>query len=1245
MKILAIRIKNLASLEGISEIDFTEEPLKSSGIFAITGATGAGKSTILDALCLALYGKTPRYLQAKEIGIEIHDVKGSTISQGDVRGILRDGTADGFAEVDFVGIDGQHYRAIWSVRRARNKAEGNMQADTIMLKNISSNLDIPGKKVETYNEIERLVGLNFEQFTRSVLLAQGDFTAFLKANKDDKSSLLEKLTGTSIYSEISKRIFEKSKLEEQQLRELNLRKEGINVLTEEELQAFSEEQTNLHAQIENLEKKIEELRIEITWHERLAQLQAYQTAAATDLEAAAKVKASSVVRAQKLHQVEQVQKTRTWVDALQHAKQQQEEKTIELKEVGDTLSKLEEQKESLEKLLQASEKELNEKNKAATDALPSLEKAKELDTLLLEKSNQFQKAKEAAEKAVEKSEQYRVQLEQRKNESTHLNAEIEAIETWKMDHISRKPITENRDIILSKLQDAQKLVEELNIVQTKLAEVQEKIEKKESDTGIHENNLRNKEVTFESTRKNYETQSEALLLIPIEVIGLEKQQVDDSLENIIKAQAHWKILYNLIESIDALNQKQRGYEAESKIKEEALEEVSRRLVTEEARKEASEKLLQQARLTASESVERLRASLLDNEPCPVCGSEDHPYALHNPSLDHVLAEMEKGHQENERIYLSSLREQSGLKEACVNLKQTIASQSEEIESRKAIFEKENKEWADFTIAKESITVSPAQVANWIDEKLQVLKVKQVELHNKTNTYVDQNQKVEVTKRQLDLLKEELNNLANQIRDNKREYTSLRELQISYVQEQEKIVVSLQQVEQTLNPFFTNRDWMSKWKEKPEVFLEQINNFAKRWKENTDKLEHDTKRQAILSATITEWEVQFKSLLEDSTQKIDSQSNLHKEYKSLKQQRIVIFNGESVAQVELRLKDAVGKAQALQESQKAKQQQLNIESARGIAQKDQLLKDISSLESRTQDSSKKIGEWLANYNAKQDAAIGLEELLNLLLFTGDWIDAERVELKGIEEEVTKAKSILNERTQLLEQHKQSYTVNLQLEEANELLSKTKADLEIKKQAKNEIGFRLEQDNSNKNKIGDLFKSIATQAAITENWSKLNEIIGSADGKKFRQIAQEYTLDVLVGYANIHLEMLTNRYKIQRIPASLGLQVVDQDMGDEVRTVYSLSGGESFLVSLALALGLASLSSSRMKVESLFIDEGFGSLDPTTLNIAMDALERLHNQGRKVGVISHVQEMTERIPTQIKVSKMASGKSKVEVIGNY
>jgi len=196
-------------------------------------------------------------------------------------------------------------------------------------------------------------------------------------------------------------------------------------------------------------------------------------------------------------------------------------------------------------------------------------------------------------------------------------------------------------------------------------------------------------------------------------------------------------------------------------------------------------------------------------------------------------------------------------------------------------------------------------------------------------------------------------------------------------------------------------------------------------------------------------------------------------------------------------------------------------------------------------------------------------------------------------------------------------------------------------KSAIDFRLQTHEANKKKIAHFKEEADLKKEISEKWAKLNELAGSADGAKFRRIAQSYTLDILLSYANVQLQSLTNRYRLERVPDTLALQVVDCDMCDEIRTVHSLSGGESFLVSLALALGLSSLSSNRMKVESLFIDEGFGSLDAETLRVTMDALENLRTQGRKIGVISHVQEMTERIPVQIQVQRLNNGRSSVSV----
>jgi exonuclease SbcC len=241
----------------------------------------------------------------------------------------------------------------------------------------------------------------------------------------------------------------------------------------------------------------------------------------------------------------------------------------------------------------------------------------------------------------------------------------------------------------------------------------------------------------------------------------------------------------------------------------------------------------------------------------------------------------------------------------------------------------------------------------------------------------------------------------------------------------------------------------------------------------------------------------------------------------------------------------------------------------------------------------------------------------------------------------AKAILRERRERRAAHEQerigkedAATTRRLLDELMFRFEEVRTDFTRKKLA-------LAEDDLRREKSSTLLAELERQQSITRLWGQLAELIGSSDGKKFRNYAQQFTLDVLLGYANRHLQDLVRRYRLERVKDTLALLVVDQDMGDEVRSIHSLSGGESFLVSLALALGLASLSSNRVRVESLFIDEGFGSLDADTLSIAMHALDSLQSQGRKVGVITHVQEMSERIGTKVMVHRVAGGKSLVRI----
>ncbi len=433
MKIQAIRIKNLASLDGSTEIDFTREPLCSAGIFAITGPTGAGKSTILDALCLALYARTPRYRLA-ENGVDITDVKGSTIKQDDVRGILRDGTSNGYAEVDFVGIDGDRYRANWRVRRAYNREDGSLQPFEMSLANITTHKDIPGRKTELLAEIERLVGLNFEQFTRSVLLAQGDFTAFLKAGKDEKSSLLEKLTGTHIYSEISKKVFEHHREEQQKLRELNLQREGIITLTDGEINDLEAQKATLTSRIEANEKQRDNLDKEVNWHEQWVKLQEGVASAGLRYEQAVTAKTEAQPREQRLQQVIRIQPARSIISGLQNVQEQISSRSTQLEELSLNLTSLQGEKETADTAFAQAAVALEASSQEEEGARPLLNTAKALDVQLTEKAAQVKQAAEELAITGEKETRQKEQFSQTEKGLEDLDKEIARLARWKAEN-------------------------------------------------------------------------------------------------------------------------------------------------------------------------------------------------------------------------------------------------------------------------------------------------------------------------------------------------------------------------------------------------------------------------------------------------------------------------------------------------------------------------------------------------------------------------------------------------------------------------------------------------------------------------------------------------------------------------------------------------------------------------------------------------------------------------------------------
>ncbi len=316
MKILKISGKNLASLAGQFEVDFEQEPLASAGLFAISGPTGAGKSTLLDALCLALYDATPRLLKVQGRASNLPDVGSETISPHDTRTLLRRGAADGFAEVDFVGNDGAAYRARWNVRRARGKADGGLQPTTMSLHRLPALQAIGGTKTEVKQEIEQRIGLSFEQFTRAVLLAQNEFSAFLKTDDNERGELLETLTGSAIYTEISKRAYERSKLEQDVLRGLNARLSDQKPLAIDSRFELDAQSAVADAAVTALDERKGILEQQSRWHHEAEKLQHGEQLAHQCWQASVADVEASGVRRTTLATLETVQAARPMVNEL-----------------------------------------------------------------------------------------------------------------------------------------------------------------------------------------------------------------------------------------------------------------------------------------------------------------------------------------------------------------------------------------------------------------------------------------------------------------------------------------------------------------------------------------------------------------------------------------------------------------------------------------------------------------------------------------------------------------------------------------------------------------------------------------------------------------------------------------------------------------------------------------------------------------------------------------------------------------
>jgi len=1245
MRILAIRGKNLASLAEPFEILLNAGPLEQAGLFAITGQTGAGKSTILDALCLALYDKIPRLPDGHGFAVGHKDEdENLRVTSNDVRSILRRGTSNAYAEVDFIGKDKHHYRARWEVSKARGKADGRLQAQEVTLSKIDDGQRIGQGKKNTLELISDLIDLNFDQFRRSVLLAQGDFAAFLKAKKDERSSLLERITGTELYSELSVAAFDRARLEKDALTQIVSRMQDQIPLDVEARQQLEQQRDQFINQLADLDKQIADNQKIIDWYAELKKLQEAERVAGEVFAGSQQAWDAAEAERQLIRKVEAAQPLRPILSQFQTANVEHQDAQQKLKDSDEQQIATETKLQTAKELLSASEKTLATADQQQQQAQPVLIKARALDTRidvvrqtvggLSIEENQLLIALDSAEKehqALLKRQDEQASVLQQLNIWLEQNQAIKAIAAewsrWDAE-------LERYQTLNARKTEAALYADQLRLSVVKeedsLAELKSAIDDSQKNLELHQQTL--------SQLKNQDSQTYLEDL----------HQIKDELEN---KRGQVAQALSLANNAQALQQTIKQDTDKLAVTELAindstlqLQTLSQQQLTNGIALSEAKKALELIQATTHKNAEQFRALLQDNQPCPVCGALEHPWKDHadigNEHNEHAAAQSVRVTElENQHATLiKAIAELTKGISQGQELKSTLTEKLAEAQTQLAQC---GDDWAALAMHEQ------ADFAVTDDQLLPELKSHEAQI-NSTLAQIKQQEKAALELQKQLKAAQELFDAAKLKKESlSAEHTALDKQHAKNKADLEYVAISLEELEKQLQaivdllaiPFSQLDNWQVDLHDATAAFRQDCAVKAQQFQRTEQQI--DLAAKAL--ETINHDEKLAEQVLQQSRQqhqiKLSELNTQTAEQQKLSQEREALLpkvtadsyeqtlnqNLQAARAAHQQAGNAVSQAETELASHKQNQQHWQTEAARRYNNLEKALSELNqSLEKQ---------------------AIDLEQLSRLLEKDDLWLAAQKTQMATLERSLQESAALVKVKADDSLKHRNN-PVEITVEDAGKLSAELQQQRQIAHSQKEEQIILLREDDK-KIESGRLLKSeLDSQRDRWEQWESLNELIGSKSGAKFRTFAQSLTLEALLAHSNQHLDDFAKRYALQRVPGSdLELQIIDRDMADDVRSVHSLSGGESFLVSLALALGLASLSSNKTQVESLFIDEGFGSLDPETLDIAIASLDTLQALGRKVGVISHVPILVERIGAKVVVEKLGGGRSSVVISGGY
>lgn len=1149
-----LQIHNIASIEDAT-IDFEAQPLADSEVFLITGKTGAGKSTLLDAICLALYASTPR-LENTSMQGEMRDNE-KDIKIKDPVQLMRRNTGEAFVRLTFTGSNGVHYEAQWSVARARNKVTGKIQNKKWALRNLDTDFTY-AKDKEIREEIALAIGLDFKQFCRTTLLAQGEFTRFLNSKDDEKAEILEKITGVDAYSRIGAKIFEQT-VEKKKIWEDSQQKiEGIQILNDEEIAQKNNQLQQLDEQSQQIKNALEKEQKKLRWLQQEQDIRQRKEQAKEDL---AHVKAIA-----------------------ESDETQQQEQTIAL--WNHTI-------EARAKM-----------NEAASCAKTILQQEAQLQSL------------EQTFRQIQGAQSYELQQEQT------IALSIKKIDDYLAQEAPKVHLYENAQTLntliesfLKNKKDAANNLQYANQI------------KKELNTQ-YQPKLENTKTMLEECQKTYnqqvikaqeaETELEQLYLPQLR----QQQEALKTLLNDIQAAKNLLELLHEEQNRHVLS-KENLVQLQNSIqeKEKQLQVLTQESHDAEIRKNALQLAYEKQRESINKWAKSIRIKLQIGDTCPVCQQRIESTLPHEDNIDALVVEAEKLYKDAENEYNKILTSQNALDADIKALKNSLANEQKVFakcceslakatqkaqEAAKKIPEGENETQTLATLEKVSAQIAEAEVKEKEAKKLRTLRDQKLQEYEVLrNGMLAAQQKVNDTQHRIELVEAQI---SLQTKDSEKAQNDIQTL----IGEAEKL------------------SWKNDWHTMLTEFGKEVEDGAITYKMNTEK-------QQKLAAELKQFEEGNKNL----AAVLDAIVKLMPTWGTPSKEPLVLK----------RIPKVLTRASELQSQITAALQQ------------------ISAAKEKEEDTKKWLKEFmekklevLKEFSEKEQEIL-LDENLLLQLDTLQQCDiAEKTEaINSIKQQLVSKQTVWDELEKAYQLHTGEYEALFdeeeEMTEEEEMSEEESLDTRIStciaslEAQLSELGNQrggiirdLEIDRSNKAKVGSLLQESAQKKADFEKWSRLNQLLGDATGNKFRRIAQSYVLASLIHSANGYMRTLSDRYILKVVPGTFVISLEDAYQGYVSRAASTLSGGESFLVSLSLALALSDIG-TQLSVDTLFIDEGFGTLSGEPLQHAVNTLRSLHSKsGRHVGIISHVEELKERIPVQIRVNQEGNNSSStIEIVG--